>query len=187
MREHVLGLADGEELHVVSEGDVRWSDVLAACVARAGAPCALRVSTLAASAADCRALNALGADLRVHASYDVLRLNGPRGRAVERELGPALRMARTHAKFAVTSGPRAVLSVLTTANLNVNRRCEHYLVTTDRWVGAHLLEVLADVERRGAEPGRDGAYYAAAFEASLGGMAPEDTRTLGEICGRWKA
>ena len=186
--EAVASIEAGTEIHAVTDGDVSAHELIRAIAAAVGRGCDLVVATSAANegpAAELVALAESGAvsSLRVIACYAVLHMNGPRGKAVDRVLAGRLGMARTHAKFAVaTLGDRKV-SLLTTANLNVNHRSEAHVITTDPAVAGHLLGVVAEFERLGSKPGKGGAYYTRTFAAALPGV--ERGGTLRDAVERW--
>ena len=182
-----MALRPGEELHVVSDGDIRWADLLLAMAERAGPGCRLRVSTLAAHRRDVDALAGAGSLDTLLVCYAVLRMNRGCERSVTASAAGRLRMARSHAKFALAEGGALDLACLSTANLNRNIRAEHFLITTDPVVVGHLGDVLDDLHAHGDEPGRPGGYYGETFEKCLGGMAgPTPDIGLAEAVGRWR-
>ena len=160
----VADIRDGEVRHGLSDG--RWGliDLLRQCAIRTGtsAEVALAVWTAADGQAGeflsfCRGRRVARIRLCVDRSF-VSRKPEACAKVVEMYGADAVRTWQCHAKFAVFTGGDVDLLVLTSANLNRNRRIENFSVHASAGLAAEYLAMVDDLWRG------DGSRYATAAE-----------------------
>lgn len=105
-------------------------------------------------------------------SCELLKMNPLSFQGARRAAGERLRLARTHAKFVVLVGEERCLVVLTTANLNANRRHESYTITSSAELAFDLIWHCCELDRVGAVPGERSAYYLDTFARVLSNGRP---------------
>lgn len=89
-----------------------------------------------------------------------------------------LRMHRSHAKMALFAAGERRIGILTSANLNRNRRWEQYVVSGDDRLCRGIRRHLEALEKYGAEPWQDKSSYSATYARAFGIDGIEDKDLL---------
>ncbi len=138
--QQLAGLAAGDCLHVASMGELSLHDVAAAVVAHYGPFECLTLTTWAASEDAIKCLIALrtaGGVRRLEALVDSrMPTDSPDAHALMALAFDLYRPGSNHSKIMAFTGGAAGVSIVSTANLTRNPRCEVLVVTLD----SHLAD-----------------------------------------------
>jgi hypothetical protein len=143
---------DGREIYGLTRGQFSLVDVLEALLAKTG-PARLHLCTWTATAPHVARLIAALRDGRILAGRFLVDVSFtrrcPQEAATIRDAfgADAIRVTRTHAKFAVIENEAWRLALRCSANLNANPRAEHYEVGHDPELAAFLLAAMDDCWR----------------------------------------
>jgi hypothetical protein len=144
---------DGMELYGLTRGQFSLSDMLEAITEKTG-PAELSISTWTAAGTDVRRMLELLESGRITAcrwlvDQTFIRRCPSLVAQIRRQFGAdAIRVSRTHAKFAVVSNERWKVALRSSMNLNQNPRLESFEVGHDPLLCRFLIEVLNDIWRR---------------------------------------
>ena len=162
------------ETQAMSSGE-DFHEVILALAAQIG-PCDVVVCTGAAHVDSVRAVlsSPFVSSFRLISCYAIRLMNQAQANKVAEAMGRGMRSARTHAKFALLSGPGGTVSVLTSANLNRNIRSESYMITQDPGCADMLRSHVSALEAAGAELGKAAGYYWSTLQQVLGFQQTEN-------------
>jgi hypothetical protein len=169
-------LSRGGRVVTLSKGSVSFADAVLYCLALSG-PAAVTVSTWTIGAREIGAFRDLVSDGRITSLQVLIDATFPaRHPAYAAKLrasfgADCLRLANCHAKIATVINAHWALVVLSSANLNQNRRLEFFNVEDNRALATAITDTLGEWFAESLDWDATPAVHRAAFDA----WHPEDT------------